>query len=93
MKTFGANTHRHLEEIENKFFGEDPPDNTLVQYTRNDGKKVTIYFDVTDELLDDAGDSHTYTYVAVGTDEHDSEYTGTAVLVDGTLEVIKDIEP
>ncbi len=52
---------------------------------------VKIDWDVFDEY-DDAGDGHTTFHEAEGIDDDGNEYTATAVLVDGELEEIEDIE-
>jgi hypothetical protein len=44
------------------------------------------------ECYDDAGDGHCFFHHAIGEDLDGRKYTATAVMVDGSLEEIEDIE-
>ena len=44
------------------------------------------------EVFDDAGDGHTYFHYAEGTSNDGRAWVGVAVMVDGNLENIHDIE-
>ena len=56
-----------------------------------DFSKVKIEWEIGDEY-DDAGDGHTTFHEAEGFDEDGNEYKATAIMIDGELDEIEEIE-
>jgi len=61
-------------------------------FRRKDGEVVEIEFENTGDIIDDMGDGHEISYIAVGSDFRGRVYWATLTIIDNEIEEISEIE-